>query len=46
MWGEEEVGKNGGEAVPLPLQFAGNVKVAVLGEDILAESHGTPFLYC
>jgi hypothetical protein len=38
--------KNGGKAVPLRLQFAGNVEATALGDDILVELHGTHFLYC
>ncbi len=37
---------NGGGAIPMRLQFAANVKLAALGEDILAELHNDMTLYC
>ncbi len=43
---EKEMGKVSGGAVSLHLQFAANVKVVALGENMLAELHNDITLFC
>ncbi len=43
---EKEMGEVSGGAVSLRLQFAANVKVVALGEDMLAELHNDITLFC